>query len=70
MNCPECKNKSYVLETRQRKKYMSRRYECPNCKQKFITHEEIFTIGTKPTNRIYTKESMEAMRAKSTRWQK
>jgi transcriptional regulator NrdR family protein len=67
MNCPDCNNKSYVLETRKRKNFMSRRYECANCKQKFITHETISTVGIRVTNRIYTKEHMEAMRSKSTR---
>lgn len=47
MNCPKCKNKSYVLETRNKDLFITRRYECISCKQRFTTHEMLYMIGAR-----------------------
>ena len=37
--CPQCGNRTYVMETRTMQTTIRRRRECPDCKTRCTTHE-------------------------------
>ena len=56
MICPECENKTFVIDCKRRgKKALYRRYECKGCKKRFSTLETYFVARETKNNQDETK---------------